>query len=148
MENVRKVERFMKNIRERALKASVACEYLLHAHADKILGCLGVVLIAASVDTVAHAQVGGGGGAGTYDQQIVDQICKIVVMSQGYFGALVMSVAGLVAIISAATGGYRAAMNAIAVGAGAWLVRPMLFLFFGESAADCSAFGFNIPIGG
>ncbi|MCC6953809.1 MAG: hypothetical protein IT290_06800 [Deltaproteobacteria bacterium] len=108
-------------------------------HREKVLYAAGAALFASGLESVAHAQ--------TYDVQVLDQVCKILVMSQGTFGALIMSVAGLVAVIGAATGAYRSAMNAIAVGAGAWLIRPVIMLFFGD--IDCNSLNYNFPtIGG
>ena len=109
------------------------------AHGEKVLYAAGAALFMAGIESTAHAQ--------SYDNQVLDQVCKVLTMSQGTFGALIMSVAGLVAVVGAATGAYRTAMNAIAVGAGAWLVRPVIMLFFGD--IPCNSLGYNFPdIGG
>lgn len=51
---------------------------------------------------------------------------------EGSFGALIMVIAGLVAIISAAMGAYRAAMAALIVAVGAFVLRSFVTLFFGD----------------
>ena len=50
---------------------------------------------------------------------------------EGSFGALIMIVAGLVAIIASAMGAYRAAMSALVVAIGAFILRTMVDVFFG-----------------
>lgn len=53
---------------------------------------------------------------------------------EGPFGALVMIVAGLVAIVSAAMGAYRAAMSCLIVAIGAFTLRTFVEIFFGPDA--------------
>lgn len=50
---------------------------------------------------------------------------------EGSFGALVTVVAGLVAIVSAAMGAYRAAMSCLIVAVGAFTLRTVVEIFFG-----------------
>jgi hypothetical protein len=51
---------------------------------------------------------------------------------EGSFGALVMVVAGLVAIISAAFGQYRAAMGCLIIAVGAFILRSFISTFFND----------------
>jgi hypothetical protein len=91
----------------------------------------GAALLLAGLGTAvnAHAQNGP-------DYHIVLGLCKVLYLTEGSYGVLVMSIAGLVAIVSAAMGAYKTAMNLIIVGVGAYLIRPMIFVFFGD--VSCS----------
>jgi uncharacterized membrane protein YozB (DUF420 family) len=51
---------------------------------------------------------------------------------EGSFGALLMIVAGLVAIIAAAMGAYRAAMACLVIAVGAFVLRSFVTRFFGD----------------
>ena len=55
---------------------------------------------------------------------------------EGSFGALVMIVAGLVAIVAAAMGAYRAAMACLVIAVGAFILRTFVEIFFGEEAIN------------
>ena len=52
---------------------------------------------------------------------------------EGAFGALVMVVAGLGAIVAAAMGAYRAAVGMLVVAVGAFILRALVSLFFGDN---------------
>lgn len=64
------------------------------------------------------------------DLEFAIGVCKVLSLPEGPWGALVASIAGLIGVISAAFGMYRAALNAIIVCIGAWLIRPLLSMFF------------------
>jgi len=51
---------------------------------------------------------------------------------EGSFGALIMVVAGLIAIISAAFGQYRAAMGCLIIAVGAFILRSFIGTFFND----------------
>lgn len=118
------------------IAAAVKFNALVYRHQGKLLGTAGALMLFSGTEGIAHAQQ-------TYDGQILFGLCRVIALSQGMFGALVMSVAGLVAIVGAAVGSYRTAMNAVAVGAGAYLIRPMVMLFFGDP--DCGTYGVTLP---
>ncbi|MDR1385635.1 MAG: hypothetical protein LBJ67_17570 [Planctomycetaceae bacterium] len=63
-------------------------------------------------------------------------MCKIEALLEGAFGALVMVVAGLAAVVTAAMGAYKMAMSCVVIACGSYLVRAFLFLFFGEDILD------------
>ncbi len=50
---------------------------------------------------------------------------------EGSFGALIMVISGIGAIIAAAFGAYRAAVSLIIVAVGAFVLRSLVSLFFG-----------------
>ena len=67
------------------------------------------------------------------DSQIVDASEAILTgLVEGSFGALVMIVSGLIAIVAAALGAYRAALAALMVAVGAFILRAVVNLFFGD----------------
>lgn len=105
-------------------------------NADKILLGVGVCLIAGGVADLTIAQAGqgptGSFSQANYDDQLVRAgVGNMFRLIEGAFGALVMVVAGLGAIIAAAMGAYRAALGMLVVALGAFILRALVSLFFG-----------------
>jgi hypothetical protein len=119
----------LKNVREKGVGAVVSAyvpaAQWISRHERDLLMFFGLALIYAGQVSVAEAQV-------APRTQIINQICIILNLAEGAFGALLMSVAGIVAVVGAAMGAYRASINAICVGAGAYLIRPLIMVFFGD----------------
>lgn len=94
-------------------------------NSDKIMFVGGVLLIGSALTSSAVAQ-------GDMDSGPIDRVIQIVLndMIGGSFGALIMIVAGLVAIISASMGAYRAAMSALVVAVGAFVLRSIVSAFW------------------
>ena len=106
-------------------------------NADKILLVAGVALVAGGVADFSIAQNGQGpSGSWTqanYDDELVRAgVGNLFRLIEGAFGALVMVVAGLGAIIAAAMGAYRAAVGMLVVALGAFILRALVSLFFGQ----------------
>jgi hypothetical protein len=107
-------------------------------HSNKLLLGLGVVLIAGGVADFSLAQVRGQGPTGSfteanYDDELVRSgVGNLFRLIEGAFGALIMVVAGLGAIIAAAMGAYRAALGMLVVALGAFILRALVSLFFGQ----------------
>jgi len=69
--------------------------------------------------------------AQTADMQRIDDARGLILqLIEGPFGALVMTVSGLVSIIAAAMGAYRAAMSCLVVAVGAFILRTFVDIFF------------------
>ncbi|HMO16570.1 MAG TPA: hypothetical protein PKA63_02080 [Oligoflexia bacterium] len=88
------------------------------------------------------AQVGSGPTGSFTEASLDDSLIRNAVgnlfrLIEGAFGALIMVVAGILAIIAAAMGGYRAALGMLIVALGAFILRALVSLFFG---ADFEAF--------
>lgn len=64
------------------------------------------------------------------DFQFTMGVCRILAIHEGNFGALAMIIAGIVALVSAAMGNYKACISVLVVGCGTWIVRPILQIFF------------------
>ena len=87
----------------------------------------GLALISAGVVDASFAQ------AQTGTDRIADTGATILQgLIEGSFGALIMIVAGLTAIVAAAMGAYRTAMAALIVAVGAFILRTFVNLFFGD----------------
>lgn len=67
------------------------------------------------------------------EERISNAVCLFFKLIEGAFGALIMVVAGLAAIIAAAMGAYRAAMGMLVVAVGAFILRALVSLFFDAS---------------
>ncbi|MDR2395512.1 MAG: hypothetical protein LBD57_02725 [Endomicrobium sp.] len=112
----------------------------LYKYANVYLFIIGAVILSIGLIDLAMAQDVGGdattsGGVGA-GKIIKDQLCKILQLLEGAFGALVMVVAGLAAVVTAAMGAYKMAMSCVVIACGSYIVRAFLVLFFGESIVE------------
>ncbi len=78
-------------------------------------------------------------GSAEYDPGMIDcAVGALFQLIEGSFGALVMVVSGLGAIVSAALGAYRAAVGMLIVATGSFILRSLVALFFGKGYIACS----------
>jgi len=82
--------------------------------------------------------------AQTADVQIACVARKLLQMTEGNAGALLMVCAGIMTIISSAFGAYKAAINLLAVAIGSFILRSLVDVFYsvsflGEEALNCGA---------
>ncbi len=66
------------------------------------------------------------------DSLVKKAIGNIFCLIEGAFGALIMVIAGLGAIIAASMGAYRSSVSMLVVAVGAFILRSLVSLFFGE----------------
>lgn len=93
-----------------------------------MLFALGVGLLFAGLTQESHALTT------TYnDTRVSDSVNMILTYMEGSFGALVMVGAGITAILSAAFGQYRAALGALVVAVGAFILRSFMSTFFNDT---------------
>ncbi len=98
---------------------------------------LGVMLINLGVtDLVLAAGDGGTKKFEIQQGQFKAIICAILDFIEGAFGALIMIIAGIGAIVSAAFGQYKAALGLLAVAIGAFILRSLVNTFFGTTILD------------
>jgi hypothetical protein len=118
-------------------KLYVATTTFVHKNAGLFLFIFGVALLAGGVAEVSLAQSAGPdptGAAADADGRISNVANALLNgFIEGPFGALIMIVAGLVAIIAAAMGAYRAAMACLVVAVGAFVLRAFVNLFFQDA---------------
>ncbi len=104
---------------------------------------VGVVLLFGGLAELAVAQ--GGGPTGSFseaafdDELIRNSVANLFKLIEGAFGALVMVIAGIMAIIAAAMGAYRAAVSLVVVAIGAFILRALVSLFFGTDFSEFEA---------
>lgn len=124
---------------------SVACRKLTvgaHRHMTALLLVLGVVLLTGGLIDLSIAQThetGSFSEAAFNDTLIRNSVGNLFKLVEGAFGALIMVVAGLGAIVAAAMGAYRAALGMLVVAVGAFILRSLVSLFFGEDYTDFEA---------
>ncbi len=100
-------------------------------------------MLCGGMTEVSHAQ--GGGPTGSFseaafeDDLIRNSVGNLFKLVEGAFGALIMVVAGLGAIVAAAMGAYRAAVGMLVVAVGAFILRALVSLFFGSDYVDFEA---------
>ena len=95
-----------------------------------------VTLVIVSVSLIfsqpAFAQFDSGPGMGVEagDFRIAQFTERMFSLIEGNLGALIMVVAGIAAIVSAAFGAFRAAVSLLAVAVGAFILRSLVEIFF------------------
>lgn len=108
-------------------------------YSNKLLFSLGTILLVFGLFDLGFAQGAGPTGshseAGYDDELIRNSIGNLFRLIEGAFGALIMVVAGIAAIIAAALGQYRAAISLIVVAVGSFILRALVSLFFGTDFA-------------
>ena len=101
-----------------------------------MLGAFGLFLLVAGLNQEALSQCAGPSGTCAtpgYEPELVEHaVGSLFLLIEGAFGALIMVVAGIGAIIAAAMGAYRAALGMLVVAVGAFILRALVSLFFGS----------------
>lgn len=86
------------------------------------LGLLGIFTLLSSQ---AYAQ------EGAYNSSRIDDSLNVIMTYlEGSFGALIMAVAGLGAIMSSAFGQYKAALGCLVVAVGSFILKSFMLTFF------------------
>jgi hypothetical protein len=98
----------------------------------------GVALLTCGLLNGAHAIDGGGPDMTTEynDERIANSVTTILRYLEGSFGALVMVVSGIGAILSAAFGQYKAALGCLVVAVGAFILRSFMSTFFNTQTIE------------
>jgi hypothetical protein len=104
-------------------------------------GCLlALLLMHHALASDVLAQCSGPSGscseAGLEEDLIRNAVGNLFMLIEGAFGALIMVVAGLGAIVASAMGAYRAAVGMLVVAVGAFILRALVSLFFGVDYAS------------
>ena len=121
-------------ISSRLLKAYVGFENYLSKHLNTMMVVLGAAILLTGLNQLSHAGTVTSFSEANYDASLVrGAVGNIFRLIEGPFGALVMVVAGLGAIVSAAMGAYRGALALVVVAIGAFILRALVSLFFGTT---------------
>ena len=103
----------------------------LRAYSTQLLFLTGFLLLVFGLSGIAAAQETFS-EAGFNDTLVRNAVGNLFRLIEGAFGALIMIIAGLIAIIAAAMGAYRASVGMLVVALGAFILRALVSLFFGE----------------
>lgn len=99
-----------------------------------LLFALGLAVLTAGLAEVSHCAGSldspPGKGVEEGDWRIEIVVTRIFQLIEGNLGALIMTIAGLLAIISAALGAFRAALSLLIVAVGAFILRSLVDIFF------------------
>ena len=113
---------------------------LLYDYSNVLLFVLGIMIITLGVFNLdAVAELDNTGGNSKAGEIIKEQLCKILGLLQGAFGALILVVAGLAAVVTAAMGAYKLAMSCVVIACGAWVIEAFMMLFFPNISCDENA---------
>jgi hypothetical protein len=90
-----------------------------------------VLSLGAPASVYAQAFEGGPGlGVAAGDFRIAEFTERMFSLIEGNLGAMIMVIAGLAAIVSAAFGAFRAAVSLLVVAIGAFVLRSLVEIFF------------------
>ena len=112
---------------------------LVKRNADVALFVVGMINLAHGLEALANAQFVNYGFYNSFkqpnfnDSDIRGAVGLIFQLIEGAFGALIMVIAGLMAIIAAAMGNYKSALSMLLVAVGSFILRSMVSLFFGTN---------------
>ena len=112
----------------------------LREHGNFCLFIMGALLLVVGLGTLQVASAGGGSGS-AWNAGIIQAIKGVFNWLDGGFGALIMVGAGLLAIVTAAMGAYKAAMACLVVAAGTFILRAFARLFFAGVMDDVMGVG-------
>jgi hypothetical protein len=100
------------------------------AQLQSVLLIVGVGLLVAGLSSPADAYQP---VANFNDDRIAEAADVIMTYVHGSFGALIMVCSGIAAILSAAFGGYRAALGLLVVAVGSFILRSLVGTWFNDS---------------
>ena len=128
----------IKNVYANAnLKIGAALNAPTKTQTQVVLFLIGVGLLSGGITEMASAASGSNGqGALTLeynDTRLTQAVNLVLSYIEGSFGAMVMVVAGLSAIISSALGQYKAALGLLIVAVGAFILRSLIGAFFNDA---------------
>lgn len=115
-------------------KAYVSCTTGAVKHLTAFMLVFGVGILAVGLNDLSLAQPGLGVEEG--DERIEIVTTRLFKLVEGNAGSLIMVLAGLGAIISAAFGAYRAAVGLLVVAVGAFILRALVDIFFNYDEND------------
>ncbi|NDC37711.1 MAG: hypothetical protein EBZ48_06625 [Proteobacteria bacterium] len=103
-----------------------------------VLFAAGVTILSVGILHGAHAVQGGGADMTTEfnDTRIANSVTTILAYLEGSFGALIMVVSGILAVLAAAFGQYKAAMGALVIAVGSFILRSFMHTFFNTETID------------
>lgn len=132
------------NLKHKYHSACTRLALCLAEHSSAIFFLLGVLILTGGLIELSHAGRGPG-PSGSYseadfdDSLIRSSVGNLFKLIEGAFGALIMVIAGLFAIVAAAMGAYRAAISMLVVAVGAFILRALVSLFFGTDFTEYSS---------
>jgi len=113
--------------------ACIKSDGLVRKHGTSLLLVAGVTLLTFGLVGVSIAQTNTFQTPNYNDTLVRNAVGNLFGLIEGAFGALIMVVSGLGAIVAAAMGAYRAAVGMLVVAVGAFILRALVSLFFGEN---------------
>ncbi|MGI6524041.1 MAG: hypothetical protein ACOX2O_01925 [Bdellovibrionota bacterium] len=115
-------------------KITSACVAPTKLQIQFILLACGVTLliVGLSLNVVADGYMGGTVSINYNDERLADATNAILTYIEGSFGAMVMVAAGIMAILSAAVGNYKAALGLLVVAVSAFALRSLIGTFFND----------------
>jgi hypothetical protein len=93
---------------------------------------IGIILITAGIFYNAAAQTTYSRVAIYNDHRIAETVDILMAYINGAFGAMIMVIAGIAAIMSCAFGQYKAALGLLAVAVGSFVLRTLIATWFND----------------
>jgi hypothetical protein len=115
------------------LGASKVCPTEKQFRGALFVAGISILALGLSHEVLAASASGAGGIQTTYnDVRIANAVNVIITYLEGSFGALIMATAGIMAIMSAAFGQYKAALSLMVVAVGSFILRSFISTFFND----------------
>ncbi len=128
------MKKLFKNMSAAYNELCIQSQTIAVRYSSPMLLVFGVVLLTAGLAETSTAATNTSFSKANYNDTLVQNaVGQLFCLIEGAFGALIMVVAGLGAIVAAAMGAYRAAVGMLVVAVGAFILRALVSLFFGNS---------------
>ncbi len=115
---------------EQLFKAQFSFRYQRAKYNSHILCIFGVFLIVIGLESVSHAVVIDQPYDPAPDAMLWNATCRVLNLMSTSFGGLMVTASGVIAIVSAAFGAFKAASAMIVTGATAFILRDLVDLYF------------------
>lgn len=123
-----KVIAWSESLKSAQTRIYIKLQTTVEERANLLLGVVGASYLCAGSIGISNAFAQGQGLAGDY--RIYEAAELLISLVEGNAGSLIMVLAGIGAIVSAAFGAYRAATSLIVVAVGAFILRSLVDIFF------------------
>ncbi len=135
------LDKIRKDTKEALQHLSASVWYIAERRANAGLLLAGAALLIIGLKGVAAAQGAGPlgySGEAEFDPELIHcAVGHLFMLIEGAFGALIMVVSGIGAIMAAAMGAYRACLGMLVVAVGSFILRSLVSLFFGTDFPTC-----------
>ncbi|MCB0360238.1 MAG: hypothetical protein KDD44_11400 [Bdellovibrionales bacterium] len=129
---------------ELSTRGYLSADAFIRSHATGIAYASGFLMLGTGLTGLSLAQT----TIPINDFRIACSAFRLLALLEGTLGALIMTVAGIATVISAALGAYRAATSLLVVALASFVLRSFVHIFFnigGTPPGGCDASLLTVP---